>query len=47
MSLAAVPVVELGALLVAGVVSGVLVELAGAVPVWLELLVGAAVVDDV
>jgi hypothetical protein len=55
LSFAAVPVVELAGVeldvaeveLVAGVVSGAAVVEAGAVPVWLALLDGAAVVDEV
>jgi hypothetical protein len=53
LSFAAVPVVELAGAeldapeLLAGVWSGVAVVEAGAVPVWLALLDGAAVVDEV
>ena len=50
LSLVAVPVVEVaGAVLLCGaaVVSGVCVVVAGVVLVWLELAVGAAVVDEV
>ena len=51
LSLVAVPVVEVGGALVllcpAGVVSAGCVVSAGAVPVWLVLAVGAAVVDEV
>jgi hypothetical protein len=53
LSFAAVPVVELAGAeldapeLLAGVWSGVAVVDAGAVPVWLVLLAGAAVVDEV
>jgi hypothetical protein len=48
LSLVAVPVVEVaGAVLLCGVVSGVCGVVAGAVPVWVELEVGAAVVDEV